>query len=285
MIISASRRTDIPAYYSDWFFNRLKEGYVLVRNPWNIHQVSRISLSHESVDGIVFWTKNPIHMIPRLEELRDYTYYFQVTLNAYGNDIEMNLPSKKETILPAFQRLSKTAGKEKVVWRYDPILFNDKYNHDYHVKYFEVLADKLSGYTDKCIISFLDRYRSINKKLNMMGIEDPSTSQKEELAHQMSDIAKSAGIKIDTCAEDINLSRFGIGHASCIDKERLERIGKFKLNVDKDKGQRPECGCYSSSDIGAYNTCRNGCIYCYANFRQNEIERNYTMQDPDSPFL
>jgi hypothetical protein len=265
MIISASRRTDIPAYYSDWFFNRIKEGHVLVKNPRNIHQVRRISLSHESVDGIVFWTKNPIHMIPRLEELRDFAYYFQFTLNAYGNDIEINLPTKKEFIIPAFQKLSKAAGKDRVVWRYDPILFNDKYNYDYHAKYFEVLGDKLSGYTDKCIFSFLDRYKSINKNLDKMGITEPSISQKEELAHHMSEIAKSAGIQIDTCAEDIDLSRFGIGHAKCIDKERLERIGNFKLKLGKDKGQRAECGCYSSVDIGAYNTCNNGCIYCYAN--------------------
>ena len=159
MIISASRRTDIPNYYSEWFFNRIKEGYVLVRNPMNISQVSKISLSPDVVDGIVFWTKNPLPILDRLEELREYTYYFQFTLTPYGKDVEPNVPSKNDLIIPSFRKLSERIGKERVVWRYDPILFNDKYTMDYHVKYFKTLAAKLHAYTEKCIVSILDFYQ------------------------------------------------------------------------------------------------------------------------------
>ena len=134
MIISASRRTDIPTYYADWLFNRLKEEYVLVRNPMNIHQIGKISLAPEVVDGIVFWTKNPIPMLDRLSELDKYNYYFQFTLNAYGKDVEPNIPSKNDVIIPAFQQLSKIIGRERIIWRYDPIFFNEYYTMEYHCK-------------------------------------------------------------------------------------------------------------------------------------------------------
>ena len=153
MIISASRRTDIPTYYSEWFFNRLKDGFVYVRNPMNIHQISKIPLSPDVVDGIVFWTKNPTPMLNRLDELNQYIYYFQFTLNSYSVDVEPNIPSKNNIVIPTFQKLSQKIGKDKVVWRYDPIFFNQKYTLDYHVKYFRMLADKLAGYTEKCTCS------------------------------------------------------------------------------------------------------------------------------------
>ena len=138
MIISASRRTDIPAHYSEWFFERLKSGYVYVRNPVNPRQISEVSLSPDTVDGIVFWTKNPLPMLDRIHKLRDYTFYFQFTLNSYGSDIERNVPSKSEVVIPAFRALSALIGKERVVWRYDPVFLNDKYTHRYHIKYFRI---------------------------------------------------------------------------------------------------------------------------------------------------
>ncbi len=156
MIISASRRTDIPTYYSNWFFNRIKEGYVCVRNPMNIHQVSKISLSSNVVDGFVFWTKNPIPMMNRLNDLSDYKYYFQFTVNSYGKDIEANIPNKNDVIIPAFKRLSDLIGPERVIWRYDPILLTQQYSVEYHAKYFEEIAKRLSGYTHKCVICFVD---------------------------------------------------------------------------------------------------------------------------------
>ena len=156
MIISASRRTDIPSHYADWFYNRIKEGYVCVRNPMNVHQISRIPLSPDVIDGIVFWTKNPRPMMDRLDLLRDYMYYFQFTINSYGQDIEANIPSKNDIIIPTFRELSDMIGCERVIWRYDPILLTKKYSIDYHIRYFEEIAKRLSGYTEKCIISLVD---------------------------------------------------------------------------------------------------------------------------------
>lgn len=285
MIISASRRTDIPTYYSEWFYSRIKEGFVYVRNPMNIHQVSKISLSPDVVDGIVFWTKNPTPMIDKLDELKDYIYYFQFTLNSYGIDVEPHVPSKNDVIIPSFKKLSNKIGKDKVVWRYDPIFFNEKYTIDYHIKYFNILCSSLKDYTEKCTVSFIDLYRNTERNIKSLNVIVPSTEQKLELMSTFSEIAKNSGIYIDTCAEDIDLDKFGIKHAHCIDKERFERLGEYKLNLDKDKNQRPECGCISSIDIGAYNTCKNGCLYCYANYSQNVVNKNFTDHNPHSPLI
>ena len=167
MIISASRRTDIPTYYSDWFMQRIKEGYVLARNPMNAHQVSRISLNPEVVDGIVFWTKNPLPMLDKLPLLKDYMYYFQFTLNGYEQDVEAGVPPKDKFIVPGFQRLSDMLGPERVIWRYDPILLNNKYTFNYHVQRFAELAKQLAPYTKQCTISFLDMYAKTER--NMQG--------------------------------------------------------------------------------------------------------------------
>lgn len=285
MIISASRRTDIPTYYSEWFFNRLKEGFVYVRNPVNTHQISKISLSPDVVDGIVFWTKNPTPMLNRLDELNQYVYYFQFTLNSYGVDVEPNIPSKNNVIIPTFQKLSQKIGKDRVVWRYDPIFFNEKYTLDYHVKYFRALADKLAGYTENCTISFIDLYKNAQRNISHLNIQVPTETQIEQLVMQFSEIAAKYGIYIDTCAEKIDLNKFGIKHAHCVDKNRFERIGQYILNVDKDKNQRSECGCFESIDIGAYNTCQNGCLYCYANFNQSTAYNNFALHHPKSPMM
>lgn len=285
MIISVSRRTDIPSFYSEWFFNRLNAGYAYVRNPMNPHQISEVSLSPDVVDGIVFWTKNPAPMLKRLHELQDYTYYFQYTLTPYGSDVEKNVPSKNDVVVPTFQRLSSMIGKERVVWRYDPILLSEKYTMQYHVKYFRALCDKLADYTEKCTISFLDLYKKIQRRMALLGIRPLTPEQAEELAGSFGEIAKEHGIDIDTCAENMDLSRYGIGHASCIDRLRLERIGHYRLAVERDKNQRDACGCVSSIDLGAYNTCRNGCVYCYANFNQTLVDACYGKHIPSSPLL
>ena len=285
MIISASRRTDIPSYYSEWLVNRLKEKYVLVRNPMNIHQVSKIDLSPDVVDAIVFWTKNPTPMLSYLDQINDYTYYFQFTLSAYGPDVERNLPSKNKIIIPTFQQLSKEIGKEKVIWRYDPIFFNEQYSIEYHCKYFEVLASKLGDYTEKCTVSFMDMYRNTERNVKPLSIVKDTYEMQVELLQRFVEIAKEYGLYIDTCAEIGDFHNIGVEHAHCIDRERIERIGGFKLNVDKDTNQRAECGCVASIDIGAYNTCKNGCLYCYANYSSKSVETNAAKYDPSSPLL
>lgn len=285
MIISASRRTDIPTYYSDWLFNRIKEEYVLVRNPMNIHQISRISLSPDVVDGIVFWTKNPIPMLKRLPELDKYNYYFQFTITAYDRDVEPNIPSKNDAIIPAFRELSNVIGKERVIWRYDPIFLNEKYTIEYHCKYFRALAARLGEYTEKCTVSFLDLYRNTERNTRLLKIQTLDSNQQLILMQKFSEIAKQYGFYIDTCSEKIDLDIFGIAHAHCIDKARFERIGKCKLCIEKDQNQRKECGCIGSIDIGSYNTCKNGCLYCYANYSHNAVAKNIKQHDPNSPLL
>lgn len=285
MILSASRRTDIPSYYSEWFYNRIKEKYVLVRNPMNYHQVSRIDLSPDVVDCIVFWTKNPIPMLPNLEKLQDYNYYFQFTLTGYGQDVERSLPSKKEVILPAYQRLSKEIGREKVVWRYDPIFFSEKYSMEYHCRCFAELAEELAGYTEKCTVSFMDSYKNTERNVKALNYVNDTYAMQEELLQRFVEIADRNGLYIDTCAEAGDFEALGVRHAHCIDKERIERIIGCRINVDKDTNQRKECGCVASIDIGAYNTCKNGCLYCYANYMAGSVEKNYSGHNPQSPLL
>ena len=285
MIISASRRTDIPTYYSEWFFNRLREGYVLVRNPMNARQISRISLSPEAVDGIVFWTKNPVPMLSRLGELEPYPYYFQFTLTAYGRDVEPNLPGKNGVLIPAFQELSRMAGRERVVWRYDPIFLSDRYTVEYHCRYFRVLAAKLGEYTEKCTVSFLDFYRSTARNMRSLHIREMTAAQQREMMERFSEIAGEYGLYIDTCSEAISLEDLGVSHASCVDRERLERIGGYRLKAGRDRNQRKECGCAASVDIGAYDTCGNGCLYCYATDSPPRAAERVRAHRPDSPIL
>ncbi|MBQ4603385.1 MAG: DUF1848 domain-containing protein [Clostridia bacterium] len=285
MIISASRRTDIPTYYSEWFFNRIKEGYVYVRNPMNVHQISRISLSPEVIDGIVFWTKNPIPMMSHLDKLKDYAYYFQFTVNSYGKDIESNVPNKNDIVIPAFRELSKKIGAEKVIWRYDPIMLTEKYTIDYHVNYFNEIAKRLSGYTNKCVISFVDLYRNTQSHLKELRMLPLGDNEMYELAERLVEIAHKNNLIVESCAEKINLEQFGIQHGHCIDCELFEKILNCKMNLSKDKNQRPECGCMESIDIGAYNTCKNGCRYCYANFSEKTVIKNTGIHNPQSPLI
>lgn len=305
MILSVSRRTDIPNYYSEWFFNRIKEGFVYVRNPMNPRQVSKIPLSPQVVDCIVFWTKNPEPMLARMPELSGYHYYFQFTLTGYGRDIERNVPHKKEKMIPIFQRLSEQIGSSRVIWRYDPILFTKDYTPEYHLKAFSQIAESLKGYTDKCVISIVDTYAKNQKAMKELGAYelgqltgidatgeervgkhgDEEETAVEEFARKLSEIARSNGMSITTCAENLDLQHCGIGHNSCIDKELIEEIIGCPIKVKKDKNQRPECDCVESIDIGTYNTCPNGCVYCYANHSQESVRRNCGQYDVNSPIL
>ncbi len=285
MIISASRRTDIPACYADWFFRRLHEGYVLVRNPMNPHRVSRIALTPDVVDGFVFWTKNPIPMADRLDLLRDYAYYFQFTLTPYGEDVECSLPSKADVLIPAFRRLSERLGAERVVWRYDPILISDRYSVWFHTETFRRMCGELAGSADTCIISFLDLYRNIQSRIAPLGIRPPTASEAEEIAGQFARTAREYGISVNTCSEDGDYSRLGIGHSACIDADRLSRIGGIPFAVGRDKNQRGACRCVESVDIGSYHSCTNGCVYCYANHAPTLTARTIAAYDSKSPLL
>lgn len=285
MILSVSRRTDIPSYYAEWFYNRIKEGFVCVRNPMNPRQVSEIRITPDVVDCIVFWTKNPLPMMERLDKLKAYPYYFQFTLTGYGNDVEVNLPDKKTMMIPMFQELSNRIGRERVIWRYDPIFFSDRYTVEYHIETFRAMAEALNGYTDKCVISFLDIYAKIRKNMEGLSYYELEESELRSFAKEISRIAKQNHISVGSCAEKIDLEDCGIVHNCCIDKRLIEKLIGCKLSVGKDKNQRKECGCVESIDIGTYNTCRNGCAYCYANLGAKNVERNAAKYDPASPLL
>ena len=285
MIISASRRTDIPAFYSDWFFERIREGFVCVRNPMNYHQVSRIDLSPDVVDAIVFWTKDPSPMLDRLDLLKNYKYCFQFTLTSYGTDVEENVPNKGLLMIPTFKRLSEKLSPGHVIWRYDPILLSKKYTVGYHLDYFGKLAAKLSGFTEKCVVSFLDIYKNTRSNLESIGLRGFSDEDIEALSKGISCIAREYGLKVESCAEKYDLEEFGIEHGHCIGSALLESITGQKLDLTKDKNQRAECGCVSSIDIGIYNTCMHGCKYCYANYNPKQIGANNSLYDPSSPLL
>lgn len=284
MILSVSRRTDIPAFYSEWFFNRLKEGFVCVRNPMNIHQVSRITLSPEVVDCIVFWSKNPQPMLPRLDELKRYMYYFQFTINAYDKGFEVGVP-KKDGVINTFKELSNKIGPKRVIWRYDPILLTGNMDVDYHLHYFEEIAKRLKGYTNTCVISFVDLYKKTQSNLKNTQAREPSPREMLDIAARMFFIANKYGITIQTCAEEIALESVGIKHGKCIDNALIEDLLGVKLVVSKDPNQREECGCVQSIDIGEYNTCAHGCKYCYANFKESIVTRNRAAHNPQSPLL
>ena len=285
MIISASRRTDIPNYYSDWFFNRIKEGFLYVRNPMNQHQISNIQLTPDVVDCIVFWTKNPKNMIARLGELKGFPYYFQFTLTGYGRDVEPNLPSKRDELISTFMELSKMIGRDKVIWRYDPILINDKYTFEYHLAAFKEIAEKLNKYTEKVVISFIDFYTKTRRNTKHLNIKRINSDEMRSIAKNFSIIAHDNNLEIETCAEEINLEELNIQHGKCIDDKLIKRIIGCNLLINKDGNQRFECGCVQSIDIGTYNTCRNGCCYCYANFNDIKVKDNYSLYNLNSPLL
>jgi len=284
MIISASRRTDIPAFFSDWFYNRIAEGYLLVRNPLNQHQISRINLSPGVVDCIVFWSKNPSAIIDRLNRLREYNFYFQYTLTGYGQILEPNVPLLQES-MAIFRSLSHLIGKDRVIWRYDPIILSKQFNINYHTDIFKKIARQLSGKTRKCVISFINMYKKSKRNMANIRAIDITVEQMIELAAILSEISGRYNIELTSCAEIIDLEKYGISHCKCVDDKLIKEISGFNLNVAKDRTQRTECGCVTSVDIGAYNTCAHECLYCYANHNHNRARRNYAAHDPQSPLL
>ena len=286
MIVSVSRRTDIPAFYPDWFFRRLEEKYVYVRNPMNPRQVSELRLDRDSVDCFVFWTKNPGPMMDRLSALDEmgYPYYFQFTLTAYGTDLEPGVADKDEMI-KIFRRLSRRIGPERVVWRYDPVLLGGDYTIQYHREWFEKMCRALCGYTESCVISFLDMYSRIKKNMEYQGILPLSQEDIRILASILGPIAARYGIRMSTCSEEMDLEEYGIRKGECIDDRLIESITGHHLDVKKDDTQRALCGCVKSVDIGTYHTCAHFCRYCYANLSQRQVEENRRQHNPDSPLL
>lgn len=284
MIVSVSRRTDIPAFYSNWFFNRLKEGFVYVVNPMNLKQISKVELTPEKVDCFVFWTKNATPMIDRLDELKDYNYYFQYTITPYSKDVEKGILDKGQ-VIESFKKLSTIIGKDRVILRYDPILLSDKYTINYHCKAFDRLCSKLHKYTEKCVISFVDLYKKTERNTKDLGLIPMNIENIKEISRKLSIIASKYGLLIETCSEGYDLTEFGIKKGKCIDDTLVSKIIGYEVKAKKDDTQRDVCGCVKSVDIGQYNTCRHHCLYCYANFNYNQVEDNFKLHNENHPLL
>jgi hypothetical protein len=252
----------------------------------NPKQISKVLLTPDVVDCIVFWTKNPKPMIPKMEIIDNLgiPYYFQFTLNSYSQEIETNVPLKKG-IIDTFINLSERIGKNRVIWRYDPILLTERFTINYHIKYFEYLASKLHKHTNKCIISFIDFYKKCQKNLKSVKPIEFNDNIKRQLAVAIKSIANKYDLTIETCAEDIELSSIGITHGKCIDDKLVEELCRGNIKIEKDKNQREACGCVASIDIGAYNTCSHGCLYCYANYNKDIVLKNIEKHNPSSPLL
>jgi DNA repair photolyase len=261
--------------------NRLQEGYALIPNPRNANRLGRVGLSPENVDCIVFWTKNPAPMLDRLPLIDNmgYKYYFEFTVTAYGKDIERNLP-EKQAVIDTFKRLSSKTGPDGVDWRFDPILKNERFTVPWIAEQYERLCEQLHDYTERCIISFVDEYSHTRNRADAL-----SRSEMLEVAGAVSEIAAQYRLPVFSCAEEINLSSHGIEHSSCIDRKKVEQLIGAPITAKKDTGQRPACGCIESVDVGVYDTCGNGCAYCYAVTGEKAVNHRTREHDPLSPLL
>jgi len=296
MIISASRRTDIPAFYSDWFMNRVREGFFYRVNPFNANQVSGFSLKPEHVDAICFWTKNPQPLMQHLDELDQLglNYYFQFTLNSYDKKFEPNVPPVEQRI-ETFQRLAEKIGSKRVVWRYDPVILTSATTVDWHLEQIETIASQLESATQRLVFSFYDFYGKGRGRLHValentgIVLEDitrhENRSQLEAIVRGFKATADRHQLDIFTCSEDFDLAAHGIEHGACIDGKLIQQLFGGEPSTKKDKNQRQACGCVESVDMGIYNTCQFRCSYCYANFNEGVIDKNRSKHDVNDPAM
>lgn len=282
MILNTGSRTDIPAYYSKWFYNRIQEGYVLVPNPYYPSQVTRYKIHPDVVDILVFCTKNPEPMMEGLDRLSPYTCFWFVTITPYGRDVEPYVPPK-EKVIKSLKGLSEKVGRAKVSWRYDPVFVTEKYSVEFHIREFEKMAAFLEDYTDQCVISFLDLYEKT--KRNFPHIREVSEKEQEQLTEAFSRTAARHHMQIHLCCEKESLVRDCVDAKGCMSKEVLEQAAGFGLRVPRQRYTRKQCNCLLGADIGAYNTCGHGCLYCYANYDRKSVVCNMKEHDPDSPYL
>ena len=283
MILNTGNRTDIPAFYSEWFMNRVREGYALVRSPYSPEQVLRYRIDPEVVDVIAFCTKNPAPMLPHIEELKAFRQFWYVTITPYGRETEPGVPDKKE-VMDSFRALSRLVGPARTGWRYDPIFLTDRYDLAFHLGAFERMAAYLSGYTRRIVISFIDLYEKTKKNFP----EAKSVRPEDRLAigEAFAAIVRKYSYKLHTCLEGTDLARFGIDTSGCMTKEVLEEaVGEELVLPPGTVPARDGCRCLLGSDIGVYNTCRHFCRYCYANYDRETVLRNSVQHDPASPFL
>ena len=280
MILNVSGRTDIVAFYTEWFMNRYKEGYLDVRNPFNKKLVSRIYFS--DVDLIMFCTKNPIPIIDKIKEINK-PILFHITLTPYNKDIEPNVIDKTK-IIEGIKKLSKIIGIDNIYVRYDPIIISDKYNIDYHIKAFSKLCSLLNGYAKRIIISFLDEYKNVKENRNILKYKTLTDNDYKLIGKNFSKIALNNGMTVQTCFEDRNLVEYGLIKGECLSHELAYKLtGKSYKSWTARKERK--CNCVQMVDIGVYNSCKHFCKYCYANYNEKEVINNYKNHNPNSSLL
>lgn len=283
MIINTGGRTDTVQYYTQWLLNRFSEGYVLSRNPLFPNKVTRYELTPDQVDCVVFCSKNYKPILPQLHEITDkFHTYFHYTITAYGKDIEPGVPSIGESI-ETLIALSKQVGKERIAWRYDPVLLTERYTVETHLQTFEQMASVLAPSLDRCIFSFVEMYKKL--AVNMPELIPLTEQDKETLAEGLGAIAKKYGIYLQTRGTNGDYTRYGIHSSGCMTLEILGQANGIKFKSLKHKGMREGCHCIESRDIGAYDTCMNGCKYCYANKNPRKAFENYKLHNPKSALL
>jgi len=282
MILSVSRRTDIPAFFTDWFLNRIAEGYVLVPNPYNTKRLSRVPLTASGVDCIVFWTKNAAPLLPYLTglEQRGYFYLFSYTITGLGAAYEPGTPDMG-TSIKTFRTLSQRLGPKRVDWRFDPILPGSAADDEQTVERFRTLCQALAPFTTRCIFSFADPYAHLGRAQPAPA----SASAMRRLCAKLAAVAKNYALPLYTCAEAIDLAEFGVQHAACIDAEKIGNLLGCPLPTGKDNAQRANCRCAQSVDIGVYDTCPGGCTYCYATAHPAGAKSRFAAHDPHAPML
>lgn len=294
MIISASRRTDLPAYYSEWLMNRIRAGYCLVPNPFNLRQVTRVSLLPCDVDAFVFWTRDARPMMSFLRELDEmgHRYMFLVTVVDYSGALGPGDLSV-DVAVDMVRGLADAIGPDRVVWRYDPVVFSNVTGTAFHIARFGRLAGALRGSTRRVIVSGMSLYRKNRGRLQELSRDgifiqskwDVAECEIGELLRAMVETARANGMELVSCAETLDWRRFGVEPGRCIDNELIGRVFGIAVDGRKDPGQRPECRCVISKDIGVYNTCIRGCPYCYAVTDLDEARRRHMSHDPSWPCL
>lgn len=281
MILNISGRTDIVAFYSEWFFNRLHDGYVDVRNPFYPKIVNRIYF--KNVDAILFCTKNPLPILSRISEIK-IPIIFHITITPYNKDIEPFVPDKK-FIIETVKKISNILGKENVVVRYDPIFISQRYNLDYHVRTFDKLCKNLSGYVDKIIVSFLDEYKNTLKNKNYIKYRNFTENDYKTIGINFSKSARENSILVHTCFEERNLNEYGFIKGECMSKSLAYKLTGKVFNKTWVARKERKCECVSMVDIGVYNTCKHMCKYCYANFDEKIVNQNFLKHDSKSSLL
>jgi len=296
MIISASRRTDIPAFYAEWFMNRIRAGYCTVPNPFNRNQVSYVSLKPSEIEVIVFWTRNPRPLFAHLAELDQlgYRYYFQFTVMANPRELDPKSPPLAAAV-KTFKQLAELVTPARVIWRYDPMVFSNVTNAAFHQTTYSQIAQELQGYTTRSVISIVDDYKKARKRmqdLTRQGINVQTESQfwqsdgeVDALLRNMAEIATAHDMEIVSCAEELDLESCGIRPGKCVDDGVIKQIFGLEVGLKKDPSQREACGCVVSKDIGMYDSCLFGCQYCYATTSFDLAKRNHEAHDPLSPSI